>query len=137
MESPAIIQATGVAALHMPFLPDEAPAADRDLIMKTGRAVYDSWATNGPEANREFQELLLRFSGNASLHYLYGSYLLTTEPDRAVAELKRCLQLDRDYAPAMFSLPSSILRAATTRLVSLTLKRFPQWSRILSSGTMR
>ncbi len=103
-ESAAVIQAAGVAALHMPLLPIEVAPENRDLAIKTGRAVFDSWEARPADAEREFRELLATHPNNASLHYLYGSYLLQGHPDDGLRELEKCLDLDSKYVPAMLQI---------------------------------
>ncbi len=103
-ESPAVIQAAGLAALHMPLLPTEISPPDREIVAKTGRAVFDSWAARPADAEREFRELLAGHPDNANLHYLYGSYLLQSHPDDGLLELQKCLGLDAKYVPAMLQI---------------------------------
>ena len=104
LESPAIIQATGVAALQLRYLPHELPAGQRALVMATGRAVYDSWSAQARDASREFRDLLVARPDNASLHYTYGFSLLGSDRPAGLRELRKALDLDPYCVPALLSL---------------------------------
>jgi predicted Zn-dependent protease len=104
VETPAIIEAIGVAALHLPLLPGELPEERRSIAVRTGRAVYDSWAARSADAEREFRELILSYPEDANLRYLFGSFLLQSDTEAALKELRRCLELDPKYVPALLQI---------------------------------
>jgi tetratricopeptide (TPR) repeat protein len=92
-DNPRVIEAFGLAALRMPLLPSELPGTKRDLVMMAGRAQYFSAARMLPAAKHSFEQLATRYPETPSVHYAYGVFLLSEEPDAGIEELKKELQI--------------------------------------------
>ncbi|MCL6507144.1 MAG: tetratricopeptide repeat protein [Bryobacteraceae bacterium] len=104
LESAALVEAAGIAALRRPLLPPEVPAADRELVRLAGRAAYAAGGRRPHEAEQAFRELLARYPSAANVHYLYGSFLLSSRPEEAVKELVRELEISPSHLPALVAL---------------------------------
>ena len=101
----AVIQAAGLAGLRRPTLPEDLPAADKDLVEQAGRAVCAMAAHKTVEAQTYFGELLANYPGTPNVHYLYGSFLLAAnQEDQALAEFRKELQLNPLHAEALVTI---------------------------------
>jgi len=109
-EDPETIAAVGIAALRMPLLPPELPAAKREIVFQVGRAVFDTGARRAAEARREFDELLAKYGDAPQIHYLYGSFLLMSDSDAALRELKRELEISPRHVQARLQLAFEYLK---------------------------
>jgi predicted Zn-dependent protease len=110
VETPAVIEAIGIAGLRLPILPGQLPADQREMVLKTGRAVYDCWAVRIADADAEFSDLILTYPDNPHLRYLYGAFLLESRRDDGLRELNKCLELDPKYTPAMLQIAFAYLK---------------------------
>lgn len=110
VETPAVIEASGIAGLRMPILPADLPEADRALVMKTGRALYDCWAVRIIDADREFRDLILTWPANPHVRYLAGAFFLDARQEDGIRELEKCLELDPAYVPAMLQIAFAYLK---------------------------
>ena len=99
-DDPSMVMATGIAALRKPLLPAEVPEADRELVLQTGRAVYDAAARKAEVAQKEMEALVARYPAVPNIHYIYGSYLMFSDPDRGLKELRRELEISPAHVPA-------------------------------------
>jgi Tfp pilus assembly protein PilF len=117
-DSPKMIEAAGVAALRMPFLPAEVPPDRREIVLLAGRAVYFAGGRRIEQAQKAYEELLSRYPKAPQVHYLYGSFLLHEAPDKGVPELKHELEISPDHVPARVQLAFEYLKQgdATTAL---------------------
>ncbi|MCS6954363.1 MAG: tetratricopeptide repeat protein, partial [Bryobacteraceae bacterium] len=110
VDSPALIEAAGLAALRRPLLPPEAPPADRELIRLAGKAAYAVGARRPEEAEQAFRTLLQSYPNAPNVHYLYASFLLSSKPEEAVKELERELERSPDHLPALVALALELQR---------------------------
>jgi tetratricopeptide (TPR) repeat protein len=97
-DAPQIIEALGVAALRMPLLPSEVPGEKREMVMMAGRASYFMAMRLAPAARTAFEELTLRFPDAPNVHYAFGVFLITDDPDRALKEFERELAIQPAHA---------------------------------------
>ena len=102
--SDAIIDAAGLAGLRKPLLPAEIPADDHAMITLAGRALEAAGARNAAEAQKLFEELVTSYSGKPNVHYLYGSFLLQSDPNTAVKEFQKELELQPNHVPALVAI---------------------------------
>jgi tetratricopeptide (TPR) repeat protein len=109
-DSPSIIEALGVATLRMALLPEEVPEVKRALVAEAGRAAFYQGARRLVEARRAFDELLRRYPEEPSLHYAYGVFLLSEEPDRALEEFRRELRVSPGHVFARLQLAFEYLK---------------------------
>ncbi len=99
--SPSLIEAAGLAGLRRPMLPEEVPPADKDLVERAGRAVCAGSGRRTADAQKYFADLLAQYPKTPNVHYLYGSFLLTSDSDGALREFQKELELDPKHMEAL------------------------------------
>lgn len=110
---PEVIEALGLSLLRAPLLPAEVPERDRDLYMRAGEAM-DAYVTHDTaSAARLFDELVEAYPDKPNVHYARGVFLLETDPDNAVSELQRELELNPSHVPALTQLAKLYLKQGT------------------------
>ena len=92
--NPTLVSAIGLAALRTPLLPKDIPAGKQDLYAMAGMTTFRWMAADFQAAGDGFQALLARFASAPNVHYLFGSFLLPSEPDQAMREFMQELQLN-------------------------------------------
>lgn len=110
VNSPSYVEAMGIAALRKPLLPMEVPPAEHQLVMDTGRVMYDGAALRTAEAAAEFKILLDKYRDTPNLHYLYGSFLLFSDADGALAQLEKELEISPAHVPAMVTVANEYIQ---------------------------
>lgn len=108
--NPAVVEATGIAALRRPIVPEELPPADRSLAIKLGRAVVSGVERRPAETKQFFDEVIAEYPKTANLHYSYASFLLIAEPDLGVQEYLKELKLDPAHLPSLVSVAFEYLK---------------------------
>jgi tetratricopeptide (TPR) repeat protein len=103
-ENPALVEAAGIAALRKPLLPTELPPLERELVLQVGRAVMDSGARRSAQAQKEFEDLIASNPKTSNLHYMLGSFLLLSDPDAALRELAKELEISPRHVPALLQI---------------------------------
>jgi tetratricopeptide (TPR) repeat protein len=109
-DNPRIVEAMGLATLRMPLLPQEAPPERREMVLMAGRASYLMATRNTAAAETAFKALAARYPETPNVHYAYGVYLLQEQPDRALEEFKRELELQPGHASALMQLAYEYLK---------------------------
>jgi tetratricopeptide (TPR) repeat protein len=92
--------ATGIAALRVAIPPEQLPETQKDLAYETGLAVRAGLARQEAEAKRNFEALIARYPTQSELHDLYGRALVMSDPDAALREWKRELEISPKHVPA-------------------------------------
>jgi tetratricopeptide (TPR) repeat protein len=96
-DNPRVIEAMGLATLRMALLPIETPPDRREMILMAGRASYMMATRNTAASGKAFEALVARYPEVPNVHYAYGVFLLQEEPDKAIEEFKRELELQPDH----------------------------------------
>ena len=109
-ESPAFITLAGTAALWKPLFPEDVPASDRELVYLAGKAFWHAFARNAATAEKELEELTTRYPNEQGVHYLFGSFELRNNPDRAVAEFDLELKNNPNHPGTLSALAAEYLR---------------------------
>jgi tetratricopeptide (TPR) repeat protein len=91
--SPEILIGIGLAGLRMALRPQDLGPKLRDPVMAAGSAAFQFMAGNEAKAQQEFQVLFQRFPSTPNAHYLYGYLLFAKDPDLAIGEFKRELEV--------------------------------------------
>lgn len=99
-DSPQIIEAMGLPTLRLRLLPSEVPPHQREMVMMAGRASYFMAMRLAPAARTAFEELTLRYPDAPNVHYAFGVFLMTDDPDRAIREFQRELKTQPGHATA-------------------------------------
>ncbi|HLY15794.1 MAG TPA: tetratricopeptide repeat protein [Bryobacteraceae bacterium] len=107
---PDVYLAAGMAALRRPLLPPQIPDSDRDLAAQLGHAVVFELERHPEEAARAYEAVLAVYPKAPGVHYTYGSFLLSSDPDKALAALKQELEIDPDHVPALATIAGEYLK---------------------------
>jgi predicted Zn-dependent protease len=75
------------------------------MVLMAGRASYMMATRNTAGADKAFGALVARYPETPNVHYAYGVFLLQEQPDKAVEEFKRELELQPAH-------PSSLMQIA-------------------------
>ena len=97
----AVIEAAGIAGLRRSIFPEEVPDADKDLIEHAGRAVCAMALRDPTSAQKYFKELLAAYPNAPNVHYLYGSFLSTSDRDAGLREYQKELELNPKHTEAL------------------------------------
>jgi tetratricopeptide (TPR) repeat protein len=109
-ETPSVVEAAGIAGLRKPLLPTELPPTERELVLQVGRAVMDTGARHPVEAQKEFENLVASYPKTPNIHYLFGSFLMFSDPDAGLRELKKELEIAPQSLPALLQIAFEYLR---------------------------
>jgi tetratricopeptide (TPR) repeat protein len=109
-EDPLKIEATGLAALRKPLLPAELPPQERELVVATGRAAFDAGARRAARSDQEMRELAEHFPTAPNVHFIYGSYLLSSDPEKGLKELQKELEISPTHVPALVGVALECLK---------------------------
>lgn len=110
--SDPVIEAVGINTLRMRILPADIPTGKRDLIMKAGRASWEPSLAGHPEQSLQtFQELIGQYPKEPNLHYAYAVRLLDSDPEGALHEFQKELEIN----------PSQVV--ARVQIIFLKLKQ--------------
>jgi tetratricopeptide (TPR) repeat protein len=105
----SVISGIGLAALRTSLVPEEIPAAQQDLYSNAGQAAYLTIAGDYPQAERILQQLLERYPNAQYVHYMHGRFLLAANPELAIQELRRELDVNPKSAAASAMLAWALL----------------------------
>jgi tetratricopeptide (TPR) repeat protein len=109
-DSPRVIEAMGIATLRMPMLPNETPPDRREMLLMAGRASYMMATRNTASAGMAFEGLASRYPETPNVHYAYGVFLLQEQPDRAIEEFKRELEIQPSYPWSLMQIAFEYLK---------------------------
>ena len=109
-DSPQIIEALGVATLRMPLLPSEVPPEKREMVLMAGRGSYFMAMRLAPAARTAFEELALRYPDVPNVHYAFGVFLMSDDPDRALKEFDRELSVQPSHATSHIQMAFEYIR---------------------------
>jgi len=98
--NPELLLALGLAGLRAPLLPRELKADQQEVYISAGKAAFDFMRKDTDGARAEFQRLFERVPPVPNAHYLYGYLLYATDPDQAVVEFKKELEVNPTNAVA-------------------------------------
>jgi predicted Zn-dependent protease len=101
---------TGLASLRRPLFPSEVKPADAALVLAAGRAVFDALARKPAESQKEMEALVAAYPATPNVHYVYGSFLMLSDPEAGVRELKRELEISPDHVPSMEAIALDMLK---------------------------
>lgn len=110
-----LLRAAGIAALRRPVLPEQLPAADRDVAYRAGLAFWDVSSGKAAKAKTEFEALAQAYPAVPNVHYFYGSYLLTIDPDQGLLEMQKELAVSPGHIGALVTLAVEYLRHGDTQ----------------------
>lgn len=100
ISSPELFLGLGLTGLRSPKMPQDVPPDDKELFTLAGSAIYQFLAHKQDQAEQSFQDLFRRYPTAPNAHYAYGYLLVQTDPDRAIEEFKRELEVSPANADA-------------------------------------
>jgi tetratricopeptide (TPR) repeat protein len=109
-DNPRVIEAMGIATLRMPMLPIELPPDRREMVLMAGRGSYMMATRNTASAETAFEVLVRRYPETPNVHYAYGVFLLLEDPDQAIEEFKRELELQPGHPPSLTQIAYEYLK---------------------------
>jgi tetratricopeptide (TPR) repeat protein len=109
-KSPQILEALGIAGLDLPYLPTDLPPSRRELVLQAGRAEYDLGVRRMAEARKECEKLVADYPNAPNVHYMYGIFLMTENPDAALGEFRRELQVSPAHVKARLQIAFEYLK---------------------------
>jgi tetratricopeptide (TPR) repeat protein len=118
-DNPRVIEAMGLATLRMPMLPNEAPPDRREMILMAGRASYMMAQRNTIGASKGFEGLAARYPETVNVHYAYGVFLLQEDPDKAVEEFKREIELQPGHPWSLMQIAYEYLKRGDAKAALL------------------
>jgi tetratricopeptide (TPR) repeat protein len=121
-DNPRVIEAMGIATLRLPMLPEELPPDRREMVLMAGRGSYQMATRNTAAAGKAFEALVLRYPETPNVHYANGVFLLLEQPDKAIEEFKKELELQPGH-------PASLMQIAFEYLKRGDAKTALQWAR--------
>ena len=107
---PKIIEIAGITALRMPIFPAELRMDDRELVYRTGRAVLVAGNRRSAEAARLLAGIVADFPTAPNIHYVYGSLLISTDPDRGIGVLEKEIEVQPGHLAARILLAMEFLK---------------------------
>ncbi len=108
--SQPMLEAAGLAALRRPTMLAQVPAAEHEVNRMAGKAFWDVSAGKAPEAKQDFAALVAKYPDFPNVHYFYGSYLLTNDPDQGLVEIEREIANSPQNVPALVTAAVEHLR---------------------------
>ncbi len=108
--NPRLIEAFGIAVLRLPFLPQEVPPDRREAVLMAGEAA-NAWSTSRlEEAKRGYDRLAERYPDTPNVHYARGVFYLVEDPDVAVREFLKELEVSPAHLPSLLHLAFEYLK---------------------------
>jgi tetratricopeptide (TPR) repeat protein len=109
-EDASVLQAFGLSVLLMPYLPSEIPPDKYDVVLLAGRAAFKTVVGQSEEASRLYEQLVSRYPETPNVHYAYGAFLLDRQPDKALEEFRRELQISPSHIFAKLQIALGYIR---------------------------
>jgi tetratricopeptide (TPR) repeat protein len=109
-DSPRVIEAMGIATLRMAMLPNEVPPDRREMVLMAGRGSYMMATRQTAAAGRAFQAMVERYPETPNVHYAYGVFLLIEQPDKAIEQFKRELELQPNHSASLLQIAYEYLK---------------------------
>lgn len=109
LTSPDLLVAVGLAGLRVPLLPKELSAEQQPLLSAAGDATLKFMSGDEKSAGNAFDDLFQRFPTAENAHYLYGYLMYSFDPDSALPQFRKELEIAPKNANAMIMLSWSLI----------------------------
>jgi len=109
-DSKPLVEPLGLAALRLPFLPEEMPADRREMIRAAGEATLALEAEKRDDAGKLFRGMAEKYPNEPGVHFLYGAFLLDEDPEDGIKELKRELEVSPSSVSARLRLAEEYIK---------------------------
>jgi tetratricopeptide (TPR) repeat protein len=94
----------------MAMLPVEVPPDRRERILMAGRASYMMATRNTASAGKAFEALVARYPETPNVHYAAGVFFLQEEPDKAIEEFTRELDVQPGHPWSLMQIAFEYLK---------------------------
>jgi tetratricopeptide (TPR) repeat protein len=91
--NPDLLASIGLAGLRNSSLPKDLKPGQREAPLAVGGAAFRLWSGDRAGARQEFHKIFESTPVPANAHYFYGYLLFPTDPDEAIVEFKRELEI--------------------------------------------
>lgn len=95
-----VTNGVGLAALRMPILPSQIDPSRQQLVSLVGSASTSVMNGDLNAASQAFSDTFRRFPATPNLHYSYGYLLSTVDPQQAIFEFRKELDISPSSAIA-------------------------------------
>jgi predicted Zn-dependent protease len=109
-DSKPLVEPLGLAALRLPFLPEDIPADRRYMIRSAGEATLALEAEKRDEAGKLFRGIAEKYPNEPGVHFLYGAFLLDEDPESGIKELKKELEVSPSSVSARLRLAEEYIK---------------------------
>jgi predicted Zn-dependent protease len=103
------VDAIGLMLLRSPALPSEVPEPRRELVRSAGRAGYLHLALRAEEAGKAYAELVAAYPAEPWVHYARGVFLLRSDSEAALVELRREIEVTPDNVMAQLEIAFELI----------------------------
>jgi len=83
----------GLAGLRLMLIPKDISENEQELVAGAGEAVYRFMIGDEKGGSKDFENLFQHFPVATNLHCLYGALLFNSDPDLALGQFKRELEI--------------------------------------------
>ena len=101
--------AAGLAALRLPLLPAEIAVSRRPLIRLAGAVVVTVQTAHTDDAMAKFKQLAALYPNEPGVHFFYGAYLMNSDPDSGVSEMRRELEISPSHVLARVRIADQLI----------------------------
>jgi tetratricopeptide (TPR) repeat protein len=105
----SLTEAAGLAGLRLPLLPAEIPPDRRELVQLAGAAVVALETKHAEDAAAKFGQLVAAYPAEPGVHFLYGAYLMQSDPDSGMREMRRELEISPSHVLARVRLADQLI----------------------------
>ena len=109
LSNPELLVAVGLAGLRVPLLPKEINANQQPLLSAAGDAALKFMGGDEKSAQTAFDALFQRFPSTENAHFLYGYLMYSSDPDSALPQFKKELEVAPSNPNALIMLSWSLL----------------------------
>lgn len=102
--------ATGIAGLRMPVPLNDLDPDKKEFAFDVGHAMREGLARREAVARREFEALIASHPNAAELHNLLGQLLISSDPDAALVEWRREIEVSPRHVPARLEIAFEYLK---------------------------
>ena len=98
--SPEIIEALGLSVLRRPWFPYEIPTEKHEMVVLAGAAGFAESSRQLDKAKVLYEQLVTENPKERDIHYAYGRFLAKLNPDAALNEYEKEIEITPAHVPA-------------------------------------
>lgn len=108
VQNPELLVGVGLAVLQAPKLPNDV-RPEQEMFALAGSAAYRNMSGDFRNAQMTYRRLIEQYPGAPYVHYAYGCFLLGTDPEAGIQELRREIRINPASGPAHAMLAFALL----------------------------